>query len=40
MSPQRFSTGLVEAAGAELTDWNGGGPGVRFRKLPRVKNHK
>jgi hypothetical protein len=30
----------LEAAGIEFIDENGGGPGVRLRKAPKVKNHK
>lgn len=29
-----------ESAGVEFIDENGGGPGVRLRKAPKVKNHK
>jgi len=30
----------LESAGVEFIDENGGGPGVRLRKPPRVKNHQ
>jgi hypothetical protein len=30
----------LEAAGVEFIDENGGGPGVRLRKSPKIKSHK
>ena len=30
----------LESAGVEFIDENGGGPGVRLRKPPRVEHHK
>jgi hypothetical protein len=32
--------GSLEAAGIEFIDENGGGPGVRLRKLPRQKHEE